>query len=158
VGRTGLSGWGSLEGDLRAAICELQQGWSAAFVRNGVVLGREQGKGIGPALKMVQARMAQDRWSRSASREAPACAFADRVLGLAAFRLGRLLGARIIWGEMASELAILEGRRLGVEVRCHRAVPAVMTYTRDGLCPMEHLAFRSESDLEFYLAAAGLVL
>jgi hypothetical protein len=135
-----------LEEDLRLAVREIQDGWSAAFARNGLVLGREQGKGLRPALKLV-----------ANLERGSACAFADKVLGLAAFRLGCLLGAGVMWGELASELAAAEGRRRGIEVRYHRLVPAIMNLRRDGLCPMEDLAFRSKDDTGF-LREVSLVI
>lgn len=139
------------------AIGELQQGWSVAFVRDGTVLGREKGKGLRPALALVGKRTAHDIENGGPLRESPPCAFADKVLGLAAFRLGRLLGARVMWGEMASELAVLEGRRTGVEVRYHALIPAVMQQDMKLLCPMEHLAFLSGDDYRFYLGVTGTI-
>lgn len=146
-----------MDRDLSVAIRELQKGWSVAFVRNGVVLGREKGKGLRPALVLVGLRIAQEIENGGPTRESPPCAFADKVLGLAAFRLGRLLGARVMWGEMASELAVLEGRRAGIEVRYHTLVPAVMHQSMERLCPMEHLAFRSCDDYRFYLGVTSAI-
>ncbi len=137
-----------LERDLRLVVREVQGGWSAAFARAGAVLGREQGRGLRPALRLVQ--------DVAFERVGP-CAFADKVLGLAAFRLGRLLGARVMWGEMASELAVAEGRRRGVEVRYHRLVPAIMNVRKDGLCPMEELAFRSKDDSAFLREVSAVI-
>lgn len=148
---------GNLPRDLCVAVREVQQGWSAAFVRDGVVLGREQGKGLKPALNLVRARIAGETDTGGTGRESLPCAFADKVLGLAAFRLGRLLGAQLMWGEMASELAVVEGRRAGVDVRYHLLIPAVMDQKMQSLCPMEHLAFRSGSDYRFYLDLTALI-
>ena len=130
-----------LEQDLRLAVKEVQAGWSAAIVRKGVLLGRERGRGVRPALTLVRDHGEQHPF-----------VLADKVLGLAAFRLGCLLGAKAMWGELASVLAVAEGRRRGIEVRYHRLVPAIMNDKRDGLCPMEQLAFRAHSDEEFLLA------
>ena len=130
-----------MERDLRVAIEELQDGWSAVVVRKGAVLGTERGRGVRPALTLVKKH-----------GEKSPCVFADKVLGLAALRLGCLLGAKAMWGELASALAVAEGKRRGLEVRYHLLVPAIMNDKRDGLCPMEQLAFRAHSDEEFLLA------
>jgi hypothetical protein len=135
-----------LEEDLRLAVREVRDGWSAAFTRAGSVLGREQGRGLRPALTLVR----DCRITRS-------CAFADKVLGLAAFRLGRLLGARMMWGDLASALAVQEGRRSGIEVRYHRLAPAILSLRKERLCPMEDLAFRSKDDWGFLREACMII-
>jgi len=126
------------ERDLRLAQREIVEGWGTAIARRGVVVDKERGKGIRPALEMVR---------RSAGDEP--CAFADKVLGLAAFRLGATLGAKVMWGEMASSLAVYEGRQRGIEVRYHTLVPSIMDAKLENLCPMERLAFATPGDLGF---------
>lgn len=127
-----------LESDLLLARKQIVLGWGTAIARQGVVVDRERGRRLRPALEMVRRR----------AGSAP-CAFADKVLGLAAFRLGAVLGAKIMWGEMASSLAVREGRRRGIEVRYHVLVPAIMNATLEDLCPMEHMAFITPNDVLF---------
>lgn len=136
-----------LRADLGLAVAVLNEGWSACAVRNGGVLGRARGKRLEPALRLLTELRGEDLLGPQKP-----CVFADKVLGLAAFRLACLLGAKAAYGEVASSLAVDEGRRKGVFVACHKIVPAIMNIRRDGLCPMENLAFRSESDYEFFLA------
>jgi hypothetical protein len=136
-----------VEHDLEIARKEILEGWGTAVARNGIVLDRERGRGLRPALQMVR---------RHGPVTAPS-AFADKVLGVAAFRLGWLLGARIMWGEMASSLAVAEGRQRGIEVKYHVLVPSIMNVSREDLCPMEHMAFLSQDDLLFFKQIDGMV-
>ncbi|MGE5580518.1 MAG: DUF1893 domain-containing protein [Bacillota bacterium] len=136
----------TIEKDLEIARREIMDGWGTAIVRHGVVLDREKGKGLRPALQMARRR-----------ESTGPCAFADKVLGLAAFRLGRAMGATVMWGEMASSLALSEGKRSGIEVRYHLLVPAVMNAALDNLCPMERLAFLTGDDDLFFWRVDGMV-
>jgi len=135
-----------IERDLEVARREILSGWDTAIVRHGVVLDREKGKGLRPALQMARRR-----------KDAGPCAFADKVLGLAAFRLGKAMGATVMWGELASSLAVREGKRCGIEVRYHRLVPAVMNVALDNLCPMERLAFLTGDDDLFFWRVDGII-
>ncbi len=135
-----------IERDLEIARREIMDGWGTAIVRHGVVLDHEKGKGLRPALQMARRR-----------QNAGPCAFADKVLGLAAFRLGRAMGATVMWGEMASSLAVSEGKRSGIEVKYHRLVPAIMNVAMDNLCPMERLAFLTGEDDLFFTRVDGIV-
>lgn len=110
-------------------------------------MGRERGRRLEPALALLTALRGS-----CLERDKVLCAFADKVIGLAAFRLACLLGAEAVYGEIASSLAVDEGRRRGIPVVYHNLTPVIMNMRQDGLCPMEHLAFRSENDFEFYLA------
>jgi len=150
---------------------EVLRGWSAAVARNGIVVGRETGSGVEPAIRLVD-RLVAFSWSpvasphvfpvkgpapriaiaKPAQTESSVCAFADKVLGLAAFRAGALLGAKVMWGEIASRLAVLEGCRRGIPVYYHRLVPSIMDRTGANLCPMENLAFKAKGDIWFYFA------
>ena len=77
-------------------------------------------------------------------------AFADKVVGLAAFRLAYMLGARVMWGELTSSLAVAEARKRGVTLEYDRLVPAIMNMSQDDLCPMERMASQAAGDLQFY--------
>ncbi|HHX27915.1 MAG: DUF1893 domain-containing protein [Bacillota bacterium] len=138
-----------LHNDLRYAARELGEGWSVLAARSGTILAKGQGRRLKPALVLLH----ELRGSRLEGDKI-ACVFADKVLGLAAFRLACLLGAKAVYGEVTSRLAVQEARRRGILVAWHRLVPAVLNERQDGLCPMEHLAFKSESDFEFYRALA----
>jgi hypothetical protein len=136
-----------LHNDLRFAARKLGEGWSVLAVRRGTVLAKGEGRRLVPALTLLH----ELRGPGLDGDEIP-CVFADKVLGLAAFRLACLLGARAVYGELASRLAIKEAGQRGMPVAWHRVVPAIMNAWQDGLCPMEHLAFRAGSDFEFYQA------
>ncbi len=145
----------TLDEQLGLAVREVLNGWSVAYARSGQVLAREGGAGLRPILKLARDLAARE--SAEFPAEAAPCALADKVLGLAAFRLGSLLGAKKMWGELASELAVVEGRRRGIEVRYHRVVPAIMNQKRDDLCPMERLAYLSRDDFEFFRAVSAMI-
>jgi hypothetical protein len=134
----------ALVDDLELAKREIVSGASVACVARGVILDKEVGRRLLPAFKVL-CRLQGMGYANKFP-----IAFADKVMGLAAFRLAYLAGARIMWGEMASDLAVLEGKRRGVPVYYHRIVPAILNMSQSGLCPMEHLAFVSTNDEEFF--------
>jgi hypothetical protein len=136
-----------LHNDLTHAARKLGEGWSVLAVSKGTVLSMKQGRRLEPALALLH-----ELRGPALEGDKIACVFADKVLGLAAFRLASLLGAEAVCGEVVSCLAVREARRRGVPIVWHRLVPAIMNMRQDGLCPMEHLAFRSYSDYEFYQA------
>lgn len=144
VRRFSLIELGLFEKDVALARSHVLNGWSCAIAENGVLVDREKGRGVLPVMMLVK-RMEKAR-GRSYSR----LVLADRVLGLAAFRAGALLDAKIMWGYMASDLAVQEGYRRGIPVIYHRLVPAIIKETGKELCPMEHLAFTSTTDRAFY--------
>lgn len=129
---------GSLERDLAVARDMVLAGWSCAVAKDGVVIDSEKGRGVMPVLAIAK-RL----------RKVEITALADRVLGLAAFKAGALMGARVMWGQMASALAVYEGYKRGIPVLFHTLVPAVLNDLGNGLCPMEHLAFLSSEDVNF---------
>ena len=88
-----------------------------------------------PALMLLHELRGEDL-----ERDQVPCVLADKVLGLAAFRLASLLGARAVYGELVSRLAVQEAGRRGIPIVWHRLVPTIMNARLDGLCPMEHLA------------------
>lgn len=136
-----------IHNDLKYAARKLGEGWAIVAVRNGTVLGKSEGRRLMPALALLH----ELRGPELEKDQVP-CVVADKVMGLAAFRLACLLGARAVYGEMVSRLAVREADRRGIPVVWHRLVPAIMNARQDGLCPMEHRAFRAGSDFEFYRA------
>ncbi|HHY76277.1 MAG TPA: DUF1893 domain-containing protein [Firmicutes bacterium] len=136
-----------LNNDMRIAARTLAEGWSIVAVRNGAVIAKSEGRRLMPALELLH----ELRGPELDRAEVP-CVVADKVLGLAAFRLACLLGARAVYGELVSRLAVREASLRRIPVAWHRLVPAIMNIRQDGLCPMEHLAWRSGSDYEFYRA------
>jgi hypothetical protein len=140
--------------DLGIAIGQVSQSWAACLVRNGVIVDKEMGNRLGPALSILR-RQVERTCGRNllpGSVAEGSFAFADKVLGLAAFRLAYLCGAREMWGITVSALALREGERRGVPVFYHRLVPSIMNNKMDELCPMERLSWRASSDWEFYHA------
>ncbi len=140
--------------DLNIAIRQVSQGWAACLVGKGVIIDAEIGNRLAPALGILRRqreRMGGTNLVPGYAAGGP-FAFADKVLGLAAFRLAYLCGAREMWGTTASALALREGKRRGVPVTYHRLVPSIMNAKMDDLCPMERLSWKVSSDWEFYCA------
>ncbi|HHW27027.1 MAG TPA: DUF1893 domain-containing protein [Firmicutes bacterium] len=139
--------------DLRLAKEAIQQGWSACLARRGKIIDKEQGIRLQPVLGILKRQVEKygDLTGLQSSLAAEGYyAFADKVIGLAAFRLAYLLGARAMWGELCSSLALEEARKRGVQLEYDNLVPAIMNQTQDDLCPMERMASEIASDLEFY--------
>ena len=139
-----------LHHDLKYAARKLGEGWSVLAATKGTVLAKGEGRHLMPALVLLH-----ELRGPGLERDKIPCVFADKVLGLAALRLACLLGAEGVYGELASRLAVQEARRRGMPAAWHRVVPAIMNVRQDGLCPMEHLAFKAGSDFEFYQALKG---
>ncbi len=141
----------AVDADVRLARQAISHGWSAVLVSRGIVIDREIGRGIIPALRLAERHQAR--------LPASSCSyvFGDKVLGLAAFRLGAFIGARFMWGETASTLAIQEAERRGVVVESFREIHSVMDLRRQKLCPMEALAFACNNDHKFFCEAKTLL-
>ncbi len=138
------------ERNLAIARAEIHSGWAAVLVKDGEVIDREKGRGIKPALVLVNRRFSRLETEADVLEADPGLVFGDKVLGLAAFRLGYLIGCRAMWGEMASEIAVIEGKKRAVQVEYGQFVPMILNATGSGLCPMERLASTHDGDLEFY--------
>ncbi len=143
---------GRLQQDLVLASREVARGWAACLVRQGVIIDAEKGSRLAPAsaILMRQRKATGDRILLPGPVTGGPYAFADRVMGLAAFRLAYLLGARAMWAPRASELALAEANKRGVYLGFVHLVPAIMNAKKDDLCPMERLSTQVSSDWEFY--------
>lgn len=128
---------------LEVAKQQIDSGWASVLVADGKVLDREKGRGIRPALLILE-RIGQN------DGRYPNLVFGDRVLGLAAFRLGALLGAKAMWGALVSQPVLAEAAARGIAVHGREFVPSILSRTGDGLCPMEQLSATCESDAQFY--------
>lgn len=149
--------------DLELAKKEIRDGYSACLVKDGVIVDREKGSRLKPVLSILERQIARHgglekirdtflvpQFEAGSSGVAGDYAFADKVVGLAAFRLAYLLGARVMWGELTSSLAIAEARKRGVRLEYEKLVPAIMNLSQDDLCPMERMASQIDDDLRFY--------
>ncbi len=133
----------SISLSLEVAREQIDSGWASVLVADGKVLDREKGRGIKPALLILQ------RMGQTAGRY-PNLVFGDRVLGLAAFRLGALMGAEAMWGTLVSQPVLTEAASRGIVVEGRKLVPSILNRAGDGLCPMEQLSAACESDTQFY--------
>lgn len=135
---------------ISTAQTEIMSGWASVLVHEGKVLYREQGKGIKPALLVLQKKLLGEGHTGGCSIPGESLVFGDRVLGLAAFRLGALMGAGAMWGDLVSKLALAEASKRGISVAYNRQTDSILNTAGDGLCPMERLASVCQSDADFY--------
>lgn len=170
---------------LAVAKQQIDSGWASVLVADGEVLDREKGRGIKPALLILQRRIQSVSQCKEASKcieatqyqeedwfiEADRCkemnqreeenpgttgiarpnlVFGDKVLGLAAFRLGALMGAGVMWGGLVSQPVLAEAAVRGIVVLGGEFVPSILNRAGDDLCPMEKLAALCKSDKRFY--------
>ncbi len=139
-----------IEHSIETARHEIQSGWASVLVQNGKVLDREQGKGIRPALMIFQRRLVGASPSNLLPAKDNSLVFGDRVLGLAAFKLGCLMGAGAMWGDLVSQLALAEAGLKGVPVVYEKRVQSILNRAGDDLCPIERLASGCDKDSDFY--------
>lgn len=130
--------------DMVLARREIENGFSAACAQDGEVIYREKGQRLMPVYKIYKKVKEKSQKGQGSS-----VAFADTVVGLAAFRLAALFGAKAMWGEVVSELALKEGERRGIIVRYKTLVPKILNESQTDLCPMEKLSSSVKSDIEF---------
>lgn len=138
----------------RLGICtaktQILSGWASVLVHKGNVLYREQGKGIKPALLILQKKLFEEGHTGVCSIPGASLVFGDRVLGFAAFRLGALMGAGAMWGELVSKAALIEASKRGILIAYNRQAASILNTSGDDLCPMERLASVCKSDADFY--------
>lgn len=120
-----------LTGDLSAARRMLETGFSAVLVKNGRILASEKGEGVKPLLLACRASGADARGS----------SLADKVVGVAAARVGIDVGVRAVYGHLVSEGAARELQDEGIVAQWGRLVPFILNRAGDGQCPMETGSF-----------------
>ena len=123
------------ERDLNAARCLLEKGFSAVLVKDGRILASEKGEGVKPLLMACQA----------AGADAQGSSLADKVVGVAAARVGIDVGVRQVYGHLMSEGAARELQDEGIVAQWDRLVPFILNRAGDGQCPMERLAMGTAS-------------
>ncbi len=133
-----------------AAQTEIMSGWASVLVREGKALYREQGKGIRPAFLILQKKLLEEGHTAGCSISEESLVFGDKVLGLAAFRLGALMGANAMWGDLVSKLALSEANKRGILIVYNRQAASILNMAGDDMCPMERLASVCRSDADFY--------
>jgi hypothetical protein len=123
------------ERDLNAARCLLEKGFSAVLVKDGRILASEKGEGVKPLLMACQA----------AGADAQGSSLADKVVGVAAARVGIDVGVRQVYGHLMSEGAARELHDAGIAAQWGKLVPFILNRAGDGQCPMERLALSAGS-------------
>jgi len=109
----------------------LETGFSAVLVKNGRILASEKGEGVKPLLLACRASGADARGS----------SLADKVVGVAAARVGIDVGVRAVYGHLVSEGAARELQDEGIVAQWGRLVPFILNRAGDGQCPMETGSF-----------------
>ena len=115
------------ESDLVAEMkSRVASGASVVVAVNGVIVAVDDGRGIGPLLKLLDAGKLKD------------AIVVDKVIGRAAAAICAKGGARKVYavlaGKGASELLIAHG----IEFSADKTVDAIMNRDQSGNCPMEN--------------------
>ncbi len=130
---------------------EILSGWASVLVADGKVMDREKGNGIKPALKILKRKLAvEEPGANSGCPTHKSLVFGDKVLGLAAFRLGALMGAKVMWGGLVSQPAVAQAGERNITILGDQLVQSILNKPGDDLCPMERLASACKGDSEFY--------
>lgn len=121
--------------DCMRAIEELRRGFDLAVVRNGKVLAKKTGKGIGPLMEIVST----DCHILSGS------AMADRIVGTAVAMIAECFRVTDVYGDVMSRGAL----RLLVQGNIRHLYGSLTDYIKNrqgtGMCPIEEIASRSRT-------------
>lgn len=123
----------------------LPAGASVVAWRDGAVVARASGRGVGPLLALLDARQL---------RGAVVC---DKVVGRAAAAICVAGGARKVCAELMSEPAATFLAARGVPSEAARRTPQIDSRDRSGPCPME-VAVRDLEDPAEMVGAIRLKL
>jgi hypothetical protein len=96
-------------------------------VKDGIILGEEQGMGIDPFLKLIE----------SIKDNLIGSSIADRVIGHASAVLVIKEGVAAAYGEMLSEEAEKRLQQAGIVVEGGIKVPYILRRDKKGRCPMD---------------------
>lgn len=142
---------GNIKHGIKVARKEILSGWASVLVADGKVIDREKGHGIKPALLILKRNLTVDKSSSNLNCPIELeIVFGDKVLGLAAFRLGALMGAKAMWGGLVSQLAVAQASERNIPILGEKLVQSIFDKSGDDLCPMERLASVCKNDSEFY--------
>ena len=115
--------------DLARAREWLTYGHGVAVVKDGRLIGLEDGHGVAPFVRVAQRLGIQLRGT----------CLADRVVGRAVALACVAAEVAAVHGELMSERAIVVLEAAGIPVSAGRVVPGIENRTRTGLCPTEML-------------------
>lgn len=113
----------------QATGCVVTYGHAVAAVKDGILLGVEDGAGVLPFIKLAE-RLGSGL--RGAS-------LADRVVGRAVALSCVALGVSAVHAVVASRGALDELERAGVAATAARVVPVILNRDGTGPCPTERL-------------------
>jgi len=114
------------EADLVAEMkARIAAGASVVVARNGVISAVEEGRGIGPLVKLYDERRLEG------------AIVVDKVIGRAAAALCVAGGAKKVFAQLAGRGAVeLLGQR-DLPIQADKVVDAILNHAQDGSCPME---------------------
>lgn len=122
-------GYGYQRGEqsaVRSAINLIDAGTVAcAVIRDRTIVRTEYGRGIGPALSLLDEGMLKDT------------VVVDKIVGKAAAILLTAGGVRRVYALTASQSAVDWFHRHGVEIGFRECVPTIINRQGTGICPME---------------------
>jgi len=127
-----------LKTDLDKVRSYLEQGYSVAAVKDGLLVSAREGTGIKPFLELVEE--AGDRMRGAA--------LADKIIGRTVAMACVDLGVESVYAGVISEAAEAELKRFGVPFEYGRKVPRILNRDRSGLCPTEVLVDEAASPEE----------
>lgn len=127
--------------DLRRAVCILTEGnYTCVLYRADAYLTDSQ-RGIRPLLELLES-----------GRDLNGFCAADKVVGMAAAFLYRLMGIKAVWASVISSPAVRILTEGGIAVYWDAEVPAILNRSHTGLCPMETAVRNSETPREALLS------
>lgn len=128
--------------DLDIAKRYLQEGYSVAAVKHGVLLGAVNGRGVKPFIGLFLRLGAQLEGS----------SVADRVVGRAVALAALSAGCALVHGNLMAETAVDLFREHGTGFSFDRFVPVILDRTGREPCPVERLS-HDVSDIDALLRA-----
>jgi len=114
------------EEDLLAEMkARLDAGAAVVIARNGIIVAVEEGRGIGPLVKLYDARQLEG------------AIVMDKVIGRAAAALCVAGGAKKVFAQLAGKGAAELCQKHGIPFAAEKTVDVILNHERKGSCPME---------------------
>ncbi len=113
---------------------------SLAVIKDGEVLHKRTGKGIGPFIDLIE----------STSADFSDCVIGDRLLGRASAFLCRYANAAGVYAVKGTKNALAVLMVGGVLGQVSTIISQISNQSQDGLCPFERAVLSTESPEEAY--------
>jgi len=103
----------------------IEAGAAVVVARNGVIVAVEEGRGIGPLVKLYEARNLEG------------AIVVDKVIGRAAAALCVTGGAKKVFAQLAGKGAAELFEKHGIPFAAEKTVDVILNHEQKGSCPME---------------------